>query len=826
MDSIREKIDELLHQDADDFVIAKILKSDIQAYFTTLDESFENSGGKDFLVKHTRKIDSMLKLIFAIAARRMFEAYQPMKNTLPLVLVALGSYGREELCVHSDIDLMIVYKDIPGYNLKEIIEKILYLLWDSGLKLGHRVHNINELLDVSRSDNTIKTAMIESRYIEGSSFLWTWTQNALNAIRHDDIETFISLKLTEQDQMHIKFPFTMQPNLKEGVGGLRDANLVYWIGKARYNIDRINDLPETLIDEHAYREFRIALEFIFRVRSALHLVTGKKEDILHLDLIPSVAHYLGYRDDRISHVKFAGKVFSCLKIIQLYTTIWADLLCADYPLHQTKNEGLLPPVAEKEPHSLLDLLKLLDHYASDEYRVSPALLCQLLEAPKPARLTNKYTHVIRDIFRQKHAHSALNAIWEARLLSFVIPSVNKVIDLPQFDGYHEYPVDAHLLQCLYCLEHIKDEAIKTIFDALEAPEKEMLKIVTFMHDAGKGRIKSHSLVGASLFKAFAKKLGLSEALIEDGATLIQYHTLMSNVAQREDLYSEKTILEFASHFKTKKMIDMIYILTYADLNGVGDRVYNSFNASLIQTLYTQSLEALEHGSMLDETAKRVEKEEHLKRTEQFKTLPSTTQKMILSIPSNLMFLRYRPEQIIRIATEGLQTKQFIYKISNSPFLTIELTRKEDFQIGYMLSKLSRLNLVNMDICKLSNDLKYFKFDFSEPVEDDEIPFIKTLIHESFGSKKTPNLSVPVITEKEIKIDRNHSKNYAKMELNTKDQKGLIAHLMIIFDELGVDIATAKIHTHKNRARDLFLIEKNRNFCQNIGTIIKKLASKV
>ncbi|TNF44306.1 MAG: nucleotidyltransferase, partial [Epsilonproteobacteria bacterium] len=139
MDTVKAQIEELLYNNAPDFEIAKVLKKDIKTYFDTLEETFATSGGKDFLVKHTKKIDSILKLVYKVATRNMFGDYLPMKNSIPLGLVALGSYGREQLCVHSDIDLMLVYKDIPGFNTKEMIEKILYILWDTGLKLGHRV---------------------------------------------------------------------------------------------------------------------------------------------------------------------------------------------------------------------------------------------------------------------------------------------------------------------------------------------------------------------------------------------------------------------------------------------------------------------------------------------------------------------------------------------------------------------------------------------------------------------------------------------------------------------------------------------------------------
>jgi [protein-PII] uridylyltransferase len=330
VERLKDEIEALLYENAADFELAKVLKKDIKVYFGTLEKTFSTTGGKDFLLKHTRRIDTLLKLVYKVALRSMFGSYLPLKNTVPVGLFALGSYGREQLCVYSDIDLMIVYQDIPGYNIKELIEKILYILWDTGLKLGHRVHTVEELYEVSQTDITIKTAMIESRFIDGSHTILTQTQNAISKIRRHDPEAFIRLKLEEQSQKHRKFPLTMEPNLKEGVGGFRDANLVFWTGKVLYNIHTIKDLPEEIVKEKEYRPFRIALEFLFRVRSALHLATHKKEDKLRLELIPSIAGLLGYNESKEGHMKFARKVTESLKVIRLYSTIWLERLTRTY----------------------------------------------------------------------------------------------------------------------------------------------------------------------------------------------------------------------------------------------------------------------------------------------------------------------------------------------------------------------------------------------------------------------------------------------------------------------------------------------------------------
>ena len=820
VERIKQEIEALLYENASDLEIAKVLKREIKAYFATLEETFSTTGGKDFLVKHTKRIDTFLKLIYKVALRSMFQDYLPMKNSIPIALVALGSYGREQLCVYSDIDLMIVYKDIPGYHVKELIEKILYILWDAGLKLGHRVHTVEELYEVSKTDITIKTALIESRFIEGSHFIWTETQNAISQIRHDDIRGFIEQKLEEQALKHRKFPLTMEPNLKEGVGGFRDANLVFWIGKAIYNVNTIKDLPVSIVEEKEYRPFRIALEFLFRVRSALHLATKKKEDRLRIDLIPTIAKLLGYEESQQGHLKFAKKVTESLKIIRLYSTIWLERLTREYVTIPSDK-----PYVYAKGKEFNTMLKHLCKEAKNPFRAHPTLMRALIDAPKPERPDGTLYQTIRTIFYQPNAYDILCTLSFARLLRYTIPPIKKVVDLPQFDGYHQYAVDIHSLQSVYHLEHIEDQNVAQLYGGLSKDERAMLKLVTFLHDAGKGRKRDHHYVGASLFKIFAQKLQIDTSLIEMGERLIQYHTLMSNIAQREDLYSEKVIFGFASHFPNKKLLDMIYILTYADMRGVGGDVYNSFSAELIHTLYKHALEVLGRTAMLDEAAKRAKKEQALKRHEAFKALKKSQQKKILQMPSNLLFLRYKPERIIEISKNAFETQHYTYVIHNEPYLTIEIIRSGSLNLSYLLGRLAHLEVVNMDISKLFNELKYFKIDFATKIDQSDIPLIEQIIADAFDPTKKSIDTVPTIHRKDIDIDCEHSKSYAIMHLRTKNQQGLLAYVIDLFDQMGIDIVTAKIHTLKNRVRDMFLIEKNGNFCHNTELIIEKLTTK-
>ncbi len=818
MKELKSKIEELIYNNAPDFEIAKLIKDELNRYYKTLPKIFKESGGKDFLIKHTKKIDSIIKLIYRVATREMFLEYFPTKNAIPLTITAMGSYAREQLSPKSDIDIAFIYKNIPAYNTKELIEKMLYIMWDSGLKLGHRVHEISELESVAKSDITIKTALLESRFIDGSKYLWTDIDNQINRIRKDNQKDFILAKIQERRDMRAKFPLMMEPNLKEGVGGFRDANLAYWIGKLLYNIPRIKDLPKEIINENDYKNFRVALEFLFRVRAALHLTTNKKDDTLRLEYIPQVAELLGYKNNSKAHMIFAKKVNKSLRVIWLYSRVWIDAQASKVvPIYINYLK------APKNTKSENVIIKYLIDNANKPFNSHPKLNLALIHSKVKPESKERYL-LVKEIFKAKYTSSILIALSEANKLGNYIAPIKKIEALPQFDGYHKYPVDTHLIKCIEALENIKDDKLKELYNALPDSKKVILKLATFLHDAGKGRARDHHQLGTYLFKNYAKKLNLSSEDIELGSKLVLHHNKLSQIAQKEDIYNQKSVAKLAALFPKKIELDMIYLLTYADTTGVGSDIYNSFTARLFNTLYNHAVEFLIHSNFLEDMGKRVSRVQKIENSKEFKALSNSLKRKILSIESNLPFIKYSTSRIIEIAKRAIDIEKFDYEITNKKFLTIEIIKKTPLDLGYLLTKLSNMNLVNIDIIKLFDNKKYFKIDFNQKVNIDDIEDIKYLIEEAFNNPKPVEIKRIKIDKNDIKIDCNHSTDYALINLHTKNQKGFLAGLMTIFEELNVDIVSSKTFTHKNYVDDIFLIEKNGNFCSNADKIIEELTN--
>ncbi len=827
----------MLVEDASEFSISKAIKKGIKDYNASLPEVFEKTQGKQFLYKHTKAVDEFIKIIYKASLRSFFEHYIPITNQLPITLFALGSYGREQLAIYSDIDLMIVYKDIKGYNIQPIIEKMLYISWDAGLKLGHRVHEVGELTKVVNEDLTIKTAILESRYICGSKTLFFECENSFMSIRKSDQKAYACAKIEEYKNRIKNNPINMEPNIKEGIGGMRDANTLYWILHILQNIQSISQ-AKGVFSEEEYKEFRLAIEFLFRVRAALHLCAGKKQDKLILDFLPCVSEKLGFggKSEKDSHMQCARKTLSSMhevhifSYINLYKAAKSLLFSKEHiPLLRASHigEGFYffdntLTCAFNKKIKLINLINILNKLPDVQVEFSPALLSAAKSAYIPKTIPNALFEAFKKLFFRNHAYEILFFLYDTKLLKTLIPSFKHIEYLPQFDGYHHYPVDIHSLECVRHLENIRNDFLSSLCTSLAPNQRAVLKLATLMHDFGKGRNRDHSLVGESIFKKYAQKLKFSPSEIEMGAKLIKNHLVMNNTASREDIYNEDTLLVFTSKVQNIETLNMLFLLTYADVNGVGGEKFTKFLERLLFRLYNNALNVIDKKELLNETQRRLKREQSLKKYERFNTLSQSIQKAIFSIKNSLFFVRFTNEEICDIAEMSQEVKSFRYKISNAEILTLEIVRKTPLNLGYLLGRLTLYSVASMDIYELYEGLKYFRIEFTEKAEDAELYDIEEIINGSFDMTKNINLKTPEIYKKDLILNIDHSLERAELRLNAKNQKGLLAYISKIFDDLGMDIVAAKIFTHKNRAKDMFLIEKNESFWNNKDNILSSI----
>lgn len=818
MNNLDIKLEELIEKKADDFEISLIFKQDIKEYYTSLNETF--SVTNNFSYSHTKKIEEYVGRLYKYVIRDSFGNYAPSTNSIPVVFIAMGSFGREELCVYSDLDLMIVYKEVKGFNIKPLMERVLYLAWDAGLKLGHRVHELNDLTVSSKEDITIRTAMLESRFMFGSKFLWMEVENKLSQIRHRNQEDFINKKLDEFYNRQKKTPQKMEPNLKETIGGSRDANTLYWITKTIFGINRLRDLNGKTISDEDFKDIHSSLEFLNKTRSALHLVAKKKEDRVLFQYQRELALKLGFVDSkqRQAERQLMKKIFTSLNSVNTISLYYIDKVLQKKENEEgiyTVDNQILVGKSEKERH----INSLIEYYLSQEnnidFHITFTMALKRSHIPKTlSKVTKKH---ILNIFDRSDCHKIIHEFAKAEILDVMIPPFKPIIHLAQFDGYHKESVDTHSIDTLKFLNIEEDSFLNEIFNSLKNEEKKLLRIIALLHDIGKGRKKDHSELGSKILKVYGKSLGVKEEDLEIASTVVRYHTLISYMANKEDIYSEKTLLLFLSKIKTELNLKLLYLLTIADVKAVGG-VFTEFSGNIIKTVYRNSLPLFNNEERINEANKRSKKEKQIANLVENRLLF----KKISSIESNLFFIKHSASDIIKLVQTAIEVDNYKIEYENNEHFSLKIFSKKNVNLGWLLGEFSILNVINMDIFKLTPGIKYFKIDFKEKMDDSDIGQLDLYLEAAFDMDRVPKKVKLNIKKEQMEIDCEHSPTYAKMTLNTEDKKGLMAYVIKVFDNYGIDIASAKITTIKHRTNDLFLIEKNGNFCHRKEQIVEDL----
>lgn len=841
MNDLNILIEDLIDSNAKDFEIAKTIKNSIKVYLASLDEIFNESQGKDFFVKHTKKIDGFIKIMYKYLLRKHFHDFMPLANSIPIALVALGSYGREQLCVYSDIDLMVLFQDVPGYNTKIIMEEFMTLAWDCGLQLGSRAHEIGEIEDVAKTDITIKTSLIESRFIYGSKVLWYKLQRSLAQVKKFEQKEFIVEKFLEHKERLLKYPLRMEPNIKDGYGGMRESNLLFWFANLIYGVNNTKELSGTLFSETEYKEYRVALEYIFRVRNALHLIAKKKLDKVNFDVLPELSQRLGFKDTPklLKERQCMSKMFEALHKIHSFTSVMTRRIAKGYlsdikkikPLRANRIKknlylynGLVCSTYSRKAVTLLRLLKEINELPNSVEKFDNSYVYFASRTKIPAKLTHGIRNEIKKLLEAENLYPILMMLYKADLFINILPSAKKIINQPQFDGFHVHPVDIHTLKALQYTRNIKDDFVLDIYNKLDKRQRGLVNLIVLFHDIGKGRVKDHHIVSEQLFKKFAKSFGYNEVDIKICARIIRYHNMLSHVATKEDIYSQKVIMNFNGLLGSIEALNLLTCVTYGDINSVASNIYKSSTASLVKELYLQSYNAFDNVELIMEGARRVKKENTIKNNKIFKELSRVTQKKILNIESNQIFLAKKASDIIELGKQAKDTIDKQYSISNNDVLRIKIIRAIPLNLGYLLGKMNFMGLAGMTIYKLFDDKKYFEMWFTDKVEPHEIEFIEEIIENSFDMEKQISLKKPDIKSHEITIDCNHRDDLALINIATKDQKGLFAYVAKLFDEYGIDVESAKIYTVRKRVNDLILVEKNGNFCSKQEEILSLITT--
>ncbi|OZB20525.1 MAG: [protein-PII] uridylyltransferase [Rhodobacterales bacterium 34-62-10] len=564
-----------------------------------------------------------------VAMRQVHPLERPSSNER-IALIAVGGYGRGEMAPQSDVDLLFLSPTRITPWAEAVIETMLYILWDLRLKVGHASRTVKDCLRLGDEDFTIRTALLEHRFLGGDPVLAAELDRRLKTeLFKGTAREFIEAKLSERDARHEKQGgqrYMVEPNVKEGKGGLRDLQSLFWIAKYLHGVQNPEELVRIrMFRPEEYATFQKAENFLWAVRCHLHLITGRPADQLTFDLQVQVAERMGYVDKggRRAVEHFMQDYFRHATSVGDLTRIFLTKLEA---LH-VKSGPLLERIFRRTPkvkpgyqviHNRLAIENEAD-FLKDKLNLlrlfEEALRTGMLIHPDAMRLVTANLNLIDDGVRTtreaqqifmdlllKHGNPerALRRMNELGMLAAFIPEFEPIVAMMQFNMYHSYTVDEHTIQCIRNLAQIERgelvEELPVVSGILRAGvNRRVLYIALLLHDIGKGRSEDHSVLGAQIARKVAPRLGLNKADAETVEWLVRYHLLMSDIAQKRDLSDPRTLRDFAKAVKTRKRLDLLTVLTVCDIRGVGPNTWNNWKAMLIRQLHRETTRALEHG---------------------------------------------------------------------------------------------------------------------------------------------------------------------------------------------------------------------------------------
>ncbi|SPF77621.1 [protein-PII] uridylyltransferase [Pseudoprimorskyibacter insulae] len=578
---------------------------------------------------YTWVMDCIVTLVWEVSS----QVFHPLANPTEgerVAIFAVGGYGRGEMAPHSDVDLLFLtpYKITPW--AESVIESMLYIMWDLKLKVGHSSRTIKDCIRLGGEDFTIRTAMLEHRFLTGHTPLSDELDTRLwKELFRGTEKEFVAAKLEERSARHRKQGgqrYMVEPNVKEGKGGLRDLQSLFWITKYVYHTDDTRELVRKgVFRPEEYDTFVKAEEFLWAVRCHLHLIADRPTEQLTFDMQVAVAERMGYADKggRRAVEWFMQAYFRHATTVGDLTRILLTSLEADH----TKDAPLLARFFKRRRPTkagytvVNNRLSIVDkhEFLADRINIlrlfEEALRTGLLIHPDAMRLVKANLHLIDDnlrndkgaqklfmdlMLKQGNPERALRRMNELGVLSAFIPEFEPIVAMMQFNMYHHYTVDEHTIQCIRHLSEIEHgeliEELPVASSILEeGVNRKVIYAALLLHDIGKGRDEDHSILGAKIARKVAPRLGLNKQESETVEWLVRHHLVMSDTAQKRDIADPRTVRDFAKAVKTRERLDLLCVLTVCDIRGVGPGTWNNWKAALLRALYRQTRRALENG---------------------------------------------------------------------------------------------------------------------------------------------------------------------------------------------------------------------------------------
>ncbi|HSR71947.1 MAG TPA: [protein-PII] uridylyltransferase, partial [Kiloniellales bacterium] len=629
--------------------LLEILKAALSEGRAEIRRRFEaGASGAETVRAHSYLVDQLLRVVYDHVAERLYPLANPSTGER-LSLVAQGGYGRGELAPHSDIDLLFLlpYKITP--RSEQVVEEILYLLWDLGFKVGHATRSVDDCLRQAKTDLTICTSLLESRWLWGDQELYRTFRQRFDKeiVAARGPARFIEAKLAERAARHARMGgsrYSLEPNIKEGKGGLRDLHTLFWIAKYIYRVDEIGSLVERGVFTRAeVRRFEKAQNYLLTLRCHLHYLSGRPEERLTFDLQSDIAPLMGYTAHAGTQAveRFMKHYFLVAKEVGDLTRIFCAALEAEHnrrsrfrlPRLERRRRSIEgfrlegdrltvsgPEVFAEKPIQMLRIFRVAQKHDLD---IHPQALLWITQNRKHVDKRLRADPEANKLFLEMLTSTTdpevtLRRLNEAGIFGRFIPDFGRVVAQMQYNMYHHYTVDEHTIFAIGILHRIEQGALKDeVPIASEVVHKvlsrRVLYLAVLLHDIAKGRGGDHSELGAKVAQRLCPRLGLSDEETETVAWLVRHHLAMSDTAFKRDLADPKTIEDFAALVQSPERLRLLLVLTVADIRAVGPNVWSAWKAALLRDLYWRTEEVLSGGVAEEDRRARVEHAKDLLR---------------------------------------------------------------------------------------------------------------------------------------------------------------------------------------------------------------------
>ena len=817
------------------------------------------------VVRHlTALVDDVVRTVFQYVVQHASDPAEPC------ALLALGGYGRGEMNPYSDIDLMFLCHKTPP---QDVVRETLYLLWDVGYTLGHSVRTRRDAIKMADADLTAQTAMREARFLEGDYQLYRWFEKEIHQKRFTPRRrrSFVKRKIAECRERHAVFSNTvnlMEPNVKESPGGLRDYHTARWVAEGFYRAESLLDLEdEGLLTQEDQEAVETALDFLFRVRNALHYQYGRKNDLLSVGVQEAVAAALHFEagGDKLAVEYFLNAYYVHANVIAHYCETVVEAVSRMYRprrwsvLRHTRRVGDGFVVRDAYlGHESTDLGKLfasrpsltMQTFVKAQERqvpLEPALSRAIkthagLLADEAARCSSEVRATFWHILSQAHSAPVLRAMHWHGLLNAYIPEFAALTCLPSYDLHHCYTVDEHTLMTIDKIEGLADGTepglgpLPRLYEQTSESDKTLLKFALLLHDLGKDEgpgKASHVHRSGELAEQVCERMELPAEQRNMIQVLVVHHLAMNRLAQRRDITDRKVIAECASFVETPSNLQLLYLLTYADTSAVGPEVWSVWKGTLLAELYHRTYDYLVQQRPVispsdDELRSRVRA--GLEQALDGQACAADVDHFLHVMPARYL-MATTPRQMavhLPMTKKARQVPVVLHaeQHASAGFSSVTICAEERRGIFSLIAgALSRssLNILGAEIYTSRDDLA-LDILHVETLEQGTVtnPQVWQRVEQVLCDAlrdaqhiekiplprrhplRSPNLDV-FVKPTHIVMNNSHSDTHTIVELQAQDSLGLLYRLTRVLYELDVDIALAKISTEGNRAIDVFYL---------------------